>query len=185
MPRYAETRPTRLELALPEDAGALTIIQARSFLDDFRWVSPEEAERQRNLEDPVLGPPGVTSIEWTREMIEDPESVYYKILLGDRLVGGLILAADAAKYSDENFWRIFVEPVYQGRGIGQEAFRQVYRRHPDVARWRLGTPDYATRNHHFYEQVGFTLLEIRDIEGLWFRSYEYENALPQTERLRL
>lgn len=185
MPRYAETRPISLALASLEDAGPLAITQARAFLDDFQWIPQEELERQRNLEDPVMGPPGVTSIEWTRKTIASPESVYYKILLGDRLVGGVILAADVAKYPDENFWRIFVEPVYQGRGIGQEAFRQVYRLHPDVARWRLGTPEYAARNRHFYEQMGFTLLEIRDIEGLWFRSCEYENALPQAERLRL
>jgi len=33
--------------------------------------------------------------------------------------------------------------------------------------------------------MGFTLLEIRDDPNTWFRSCEYENALPQEERLKL
>lgn len=185
MPRRPETRPVRLELALPEDAGPLTVIQGRAFHDDVRFIDPKDLARLYAADDPAQGPPGVTDIDWTRNMIGDPESVYYKVLLDARLVGGVILAVDAEKYSNENFWRIFIEPVYHGRGIGQEAFRHVYRLHPDVKRWRLGTPEYATRNRRFYESMGFTLLEIRDLDYAWFRGCEYENALPQEERLKL
>jgi len=49
--------------------------------------------------------------------------------------------------------------MYQDRGIGQETFRQLYRLHPDVKRWRLGTPEFHTKNRHFYERMGFTYLE--------------------------
>jgi GNAT superfamily N-acetyltransferase len=185
MPRGNETRPVKLVLATPEDAGPLTVIQGRAFHDDFRFVDPEIYERLPEIPDPAQGPPGVTDIEWTRNMILSPESIYHKILLGDRLVGGVILAADAEKYPEENFWRIFVEPVYHSRGIGQEAFRHVFRLHPDVKRWRLGTPAYATRNRHFYERMGFRLLEIRYVEEAGFRGCEYENALSQEERLKL
>ena len=185
MDRYVETRPIRLLLAEPQDAGHLTVIQGRAFHDDIRFVSEEDIARGRQVEDPSQGPPGCTDIAWTRKMIENPESVYYKILLGDHLVGGVILAADPVKYADENFWRIFIEPVYHSRGIGREVLRQIYQLHPDVQRWRLGTPEYATRNRHFYEQMGFTLSEIRTIQETGFRECKYENALPQEERLKL
>jgi len=185
MDRYVETRPIRLLLADPDDAGHLTVIQGRAFHDDIRFVSEEDIARGRQVADPSQGPPGCTDIAWTKKMIESSESMYYKIVLDSRLVGGVILAADPEKYADENFWRIFIEPVYHNRGIGQEAFRQVFRLHPAVRRWRLGTPEYATRNRHFYERMGFTLLEIRYAEEAGFRECEYENALPQDERLKL
>jgi RimJ/RimL family protein N-acetyltransferase len=185
MARRKETRLVRLDLAAPQDAPQLTVIQGRAFHDDVRFIPPDVLERLHEADDPGQGPPGVTDIEWTRRMIQSPKSVYYKILLGDRMVGGVILAADAEAYPEENFWRIFIEPVYHGRGIGQEAFRQVFRLHPDVKRWRLGTPEYATRNRHFYESMGFVLLEIHDLDDAWFRGCEYENALPQEERLKL
>jgi len=123
--------------------------------------------------------------EWTKGAIKSKETVYYKILLGDRIVGGLIVAADPEKYPEENFWRIFVEPTYNDRGIGQEAIRQLYRLHPDVKRWRLGTPAFHVKNRHFYEKMGFRLIEIIKPDHVWFRSAEYENVLSHEEQLKL
>lgn len=161
------------------------MIQGRAFHDDIRFIPEDDWKRLMEQKDPSQGPPGVTDIDWTRRMIEHAESAYYKILLGDRIVGGLIVAADAEKHPDENLWRVYIEPVYQSRGIGREAFRQLYRLHPDVERWRLGTPQWATRNHHFYESVGFRLLEVVEIENEWFLGHEYVNDRPQAERLKL
>ncbi|MGD9676493.1 MAG: GNAT family N-acetyltransferase [Candidatus Bipolaricaulia bacterium] len=185
MPGEAGTRPVHLEVAEPEDAGRLAIIQARAFLTELDYAPPEDQKRLRALEDPPLGPPDIMDVEETLQKIQFPDCVYYKILLGNRIVGGVIVAADAEKYSMENFWRIFVEPMYQNRGIGEEAMRQIYRLHPDVRRWRLGTPEFHAKNRHFYERMGFTYLETWQPEHTWFRSVEYENVLPQEERLKL
>ena len=185
MPRIEEHRPVRLELATVKDACCLTILQGRAFLTEERYVPPEDLERLRRLDDPLIGPPGMVDPGWTEMVIRSSESVYYRILLADRIVGGLIVAADAEKHAEENFWRIFVEPTYQDRGIGQEAMRRLYRLHPDVRRWRLGTPEFHTKNRHFYERMGFSLIGIASPEHVWFRSVEYENALPQEERLKL
>ena len=185
MTRTPETRPVRLERAKPEDAGRLAIIQGRAFFDEWRFVSEEDRKREFGREDPPLGPPGIMDVERTSEMIASPECVYYKILLGEHIVGGLIVAAEAEKYPEENFWRIFVEPMYQDRGIGQAAFRLLFRLHPGVKRWRLGTPEFHTKNRHFYERMGFRRLSVWKPEHVWFRSVEYENALPQEQRLTL
>ena len=185
MPRIEENRPVRLELATPEDACYLTILQARAFLTEEQYIPPETLDKLRRLEDPLIGPPGMVDPAWTNMVIQSTMSVYYKILLADRTVGGLIVAAEPDKHPEENFWRIFVEPTYSDRGIGQEAIRQLYRLHPDVKRWRLGTPEFHTKNRHFYERMGFTLIEVVDPEQVWFRSAEYENVLSQEERLKL
>jgi len=185
MPRRAEGRPVRLEAAKPEDAERLAIIQGRAFVTEEAFVPPEDLRKLRELPDPPLGPPGIMDVEWTRGMIESTECVYYRIMLGKVLVGGVIVAADAEKYHMENFWRIFIEPMYQDRGIGEEAMRQIYRLHPNVRRWRLGTPEFHAKNRHFYERMGFTYLETWKPEHTWFRSVEYENVLPQEERLKL
>ncbi len=185
MPRIEENRPVRLEFATVEDAVFLTILQARAFLTEEKYIPPDTLEQLRRLDDPLIGPPGMVDPKWTKMVIESKESVYYKILLDDQIVGGLIVAADAEKHAEENFWRIFIEPTYNDRGIGQEALRQLFRLHPNVARWRLGTPEFHTKNRHFYERMGFTLIGIVKPDHAWFRSAEYENVLPQEDRLKL
>jgi N-acetylglutamate synthase-like GNAT family acetyltransferase len=78
-----------------------------------------------------------------------------------------------------------VDPDDQDRGIGQKIVRAMYRLHPDVPRWSLGTPEWAVRNCHFYEETGFTLVEITDVDPqTGWRSYEYENVLAEEDRLR-
>jgi len=134
VPRRHETRPVRLERAQTRDAGVLAIMQGRAFFDELQYAPPETVERLKRLEHPPLGPPGVMDVEWTRGVISSPESVYYKIRLGEGTVGRVIVAANPEKHPEENFWRIFIEPMYQDLGIGQEAFRQIYRLHPDVVR---------------------------------------------------
>ena len=185
MERGPKSGSVGLELAVPEDACYLTILQARAFLTEETYIPPDKLRELRRLDDPLIGPPGMVDPKWTRMVIESKESIYYKILFGDRIVGGLIVAADAEKHAEENFWRIFIEPTYHDREIGQEAMRQLYRLRPNVRRWRLGTPEFHTKNRHFYERMGFTLLEIADPPHVWFRSAEYENTLPQEERLKL
>ncbi|MEN6370096.1 MAG: GNAT family N-acetyltransferase [Thermotogota bacterium] len=185
MTKRVEKRPVRLELAKTEDAGRLAIIQGRAFLTELDHASAEDQKRLRELQDPPLGPPDIMDVKQTAEWIQSPECVYYKILLGDYIVGGVLVAADAEKYHMENFWRIFIEPMYQDRGIGEEAMRQIFRLHPNVRRWRLGTPEFHAKNRHFYERMGFTYLETWKPAHTWFRSVEYENVLPQEERLKL
>jgi GNAT superfamily N-acetyltransferase len=192
--RRIETRPVQLEVATPEDAGPLTVVAALAFFDDRKWMPGETVAEIRAMDDPSKGPPH-TSYEWTRQAIDklnadsaDTPSTYYKVLLGNTvLVGGLLVIASPDLGEGE--WRcegIFVDPDYHDRGVGQEILRAMYRLHPDVVRWSLGTPEWAVRNRHFYEKMGFTLFEITDVDPeTGWRSYEYENVLPQEERLRL
>ena len=116
------------------------------------------------------------------------DSTFYKIVLGDsQIVGGLLVIVRPELGVGE--WHcegIYIDPDYQNRGIGQEAFRAMYKLHPDVVRWSLDTPEYAVANHHFYERMGFTKTGVSDGDpDAPFRFYDYENARAQEERLKL
>lgn len=194
MPRRTDTRPVRVELATPEDAGPLTVIAALAFFDDRKWMPQETLAAVLAAEDPSKGPPH-TSYAWTRRVIgrvngefDDSSSAFYKVFLGDSLIVGGLFVVDRPDLGVGE-WRcegIYVDPDYQNRGIGQEVLRAMYRRHPDVVRWCLGTPEYAVANHHFYERMGFTKVGISNGDPTApFRFYDYENALSQEERLKL
>jgi len=194
MPRREETRPVRLELAAPEDAGPLTVIAAVAFFDDRKWMPAEIREERLSPEDPSKGPP-LTSFDWNLEAIRNvngesskTQSAYYKVLLGESKVVGGFVAVERRDFGEGEWWcgGIYVDPDYQGRGIGKEIFRQVFRRHPNAKRWTLETPVWATRNHHFYEKMGFSHFGTCDIEPPEeFQFRQYENTLSQEERLKL
>lgn len=166
--------------ATPEDAELLTVIQAVTFYDDRKRIPPEFVDPEL----PVEGPDGCRSVEWNRRVIGNPRVRYYKALVEERVIGGLILF-DVG----EGVWelgRIFVDPDLQDRGYGQAIVRAMYALHPDVDRWRLGTPEWAARNRHFYERMGFSQVSfVPSGEGVPWRSIAYENRLSQEERTRL
>jgi len=195
MPRREEARPVTLVPATPEDAGPLAVVAALAFYDDRKWMP--EGLRKANMaqDDPDKGPPH-TSYDWMQNVLASvrdgrvigaPDTMYYKVLLGeDRLVGGLLVVARPDLGEGE--WRcegIFVDPDYQDRGIGKEILRQMFRNHPDASRWSLDTPEWATRNHAFYERMGFTKFAVSNNYGAPFDFFDFENTLPQRERLKL
>lgn len=131
-----------------EDAGQLTAIMKRTFDEEARrWLGA--------LDTPVVDyniqPPGYDSIYTTRYMIE--ELTYYKILVEEHLVGGVILTLTGNRFGRID--RIFIDPAYQGRGFGSEVIRLVEKAHPSVTTWDLETSQRQKGNFHFYEKMGF------------------------------
>jgi len=78
---------------------------------------------------------------------------YYKIVDGKRIIGGIIILRKAVR--EYEVGRIYVEPEYQNRGIGTEAFQFLWDAYPLAKRWTLGTPGWNQRTQHFYKKVGF------------------------------
>lgn len=157
----------RFEKACVRDAEILTEIQKRTFDDDSR--------RFAGL--PGGGPPGYDSTGWTLWAIKT--GIYYKILAGpfpSQIVGGVILFDMHRRHF--NLGRIFVDPAWQDRGIGSQAIRFIEKTFPYVKRWSLDTPEWATRNHHFYERLGYVKVGEEPLEGANMRLYLYEKRTP-------
>lgn len=144
----------RIVKAEAEDAVALTQISKRAFENDINYGAAE-----------VSGPPGYDSVESTIECISS--QIYYKILAGSRIIGGIYLAYGGGR----NVWlsRIFIDPEYQNKGIGTKVMSLVEELHPGIKRWILTTPSTNRRNHHFYEKLGYEKIAEKDNQYIYIK----------------
>jgi GNAT superfamily N-acetyltransferase len=152
-----------LELSFEEitedDVPELTEVMTRAFNDD--------AQKHRGVQ--KGGPPGYDDGEFFRTWLFPYEqSVGYKILFQGEIVGGIIVWILPEGHNI--LGTIFVDPAYQDRGVGTQTWQFIEATYPQTKSWRLATPPWATKNHHFYEvKCGFTKVEsdplIPDSEG--------------------
>ena len=99
--------------------------------------------------------------------------LYYKILFDGQIVGGIIVFELREKHYE--LGRIYVDPDFQNRGIGQQAVRQMFKTFPEAKKWILGTPSWAIRNQHFYEKMGFVKTRETEVDPtLGWSGIEYE-----------
>ncbi|MGD2178703.1 MAG: GNAT family N-acetyltransferase [Anaerolineae bacterium] len=146
------SKPEHLELTFEEmeesDIPALTPVMKRAFDDDA----------QKHLGRETGGPPGYDDGEFFRTWILPyEESVGYKIMAGDRVIGGIIVWILPEGHNI--LGTIFVDPEFQDRGVGQRTWRFIEEAYPATRSWRLGTPSWATKNHQFYAKCGFERVE--------------------------
>ncbi|MBZ0297199.1 MAG: GNAT family N-acetyltransferase [Anaerolineae bacterium] len=128
------------ERALAADVEMLVLIQIASFHYDSVLYPGVE----------IGGPPGYDSAEHTLKVIEEDE--YYKIILDRQCVGGLVVFDMGEGHCHLDL--ICIDPAYQNRGIGTQAMAFIEQMFP-ATRWTLDTPQWAVRNQHFYEKLGY------------------------------
>ena len=168
------------EKAKIEDAEALTEVQRRAFDDDSRRFGglsaggPVPHVSGGPVPHVSGGPPGYDSVDWTLWAMKT--GIYYKILAGDRIIGAVILFDMHKRHF--NLGRIFVDPDWQDRGIGSQAIRFIEKTFPYVKRWSLDTPEWAVRNHHFYEKLGYVKVGEEVPKGAGIRLCLYEKRMP-------
>jgi GNAT superfamily N-acetyltransferase len=143
----------RFEKARSKDAAALAHISERAFHSDIHCGAPG-----------LGGPPGYKSEQWQRKMMRIGD--YYKILVGDEIVGGLIVFRK--KPREYELGRIFVDPDHQNQGVGTQAFEFLWEEYPLAKRWTLGTPAWNRRTRHFYNKVGFVEIGTDGRGGILF-----------------
>lgn len=139
--------------AIAEDASALAEISRRAFDSDIEHGRSE-----------IGGPPGYDSPDWQREMMAQ-STEYLCILDGRQLIGGMIVFAEGTRY---RLGRIFIDPEYQGRGVGRQAVSHLFERFPWASLWSLSTPSWNRRTRAFYTALGF-VLEKEEGGFLYFR----------------
>lgn len=151
------------------DVPALTTVMTLAFDDDA----------QKHLGEERGGPEGYDDGEFFRMWLFGyDESVGFKVLTGDRVVGGIIVWVLPDNHNV--LGTIFVDPEWQDMGVGQRTWRFIEETYPDTRSWRLATPSHATKNHHFYAKCGFSKVESDPIipaeEGITIYRKEMEGT---------
>ncbi|AIQ45491.1 hypothetical protein R70723_05965 [Paenibacillus sp. FSL R7-0273] len=150
-----------ISFANPQDAARLADVQKRTFDDDARLYQNKEED----------GPPGYDSADWQTEQMNNAH--YYKLTAEDNIIGGMIIFPSPAA-GECHLGRIFIDPLHQNQGYGQESFRFLFQTYPAARKWTLDTPSWALRNHYFYEKLGFvrTGKVTDEVDGEFIIEYE-------------
>lgn len=128
--------------AVEEDAVGLAGISRRAFDSDI----------DAGAEGPG-GPPRYDSADAHVRYMRSTFLDCCKILIGDLIVGGLMVGSAGEEH--KVLERIFVDPDYHNRRIGQRAIELPGGLFPSAKLWTLGTPEWNLRTKHFHEKLGF------------------------------
>ena len=118
------------------------------------------------------GPPGYDSAERQIELMKSHS--YYKITDEKRIIGGFyIYQKDKGCY---DIVRLFIDPSYQGKGIGSMVLSYIEELFDDVKVIELEASDFRKDNHRFYENRGYTKVGKKEYSEGCF-SYLYRKML--------
>ena len=141
-----------IEKARKEDAAELAAVSERAFHSDIDHGAPG-----------LGGPPGYNLASWQARSMQLAD--YYKVVADAKIVGGLIIRRKAVREYEVS--RIFIDPDYQGQGIGTSVMAFTQEAYPLAKRWTLDTPSWNQRSRRFYRKLGYR--EMReDASGLVF-----------------
>ncbi len=165
-----------LQKAKHEDVSVLTSKMKETFDHEAeRWLDNTPGVIDDNIQ-----PPGYSDEEMTLYMINHLH--YYKILLENRLVGGIVVTISGS--SCGRIDRIFIEPNSQGKGIGSKVIHLVEELYPTVYTWDLETSSRQLSNHYFYEKLGYILVFKSDEEYCYIKKKKRKNkySIIQSEK---
>lgn len=131
------------------------------FITDNQWAFLYGATQEFGMRDDHMEQDGqIIARETIERALDDASSTAYRIALDGEKVGGIVLALD----EDERrgiLELLFVSPACHSAGIGQAAWHEVERLHPEIRVWELVTPYFEKRNIHFYvNKLGFHIVEF-------------------------
>jgi hypothetical protein len=128
------------------DIPELTRVMTRAFDDDSR----------KHLGVERGGPDGYDNGDFFRKWLFGYSVTDgYKVIADGAAIGGIIVWN--LPNGDNILGTIFIDPDFQDRGVGSAAWKYIEEKYPQAKSWRLTTPKFAKKNHHFYEtKCGFT-----------------------------
>ncbi|ATI52724.1 GNAT family N-acetyltransferase [Bacillus cereus] len=157
-----------IEKAIILDAEKLTEIMTRTFDEEAkRWLCG-----QGDVIDYNIQPPGYSLVEMMRYSIEELDS--FKVMLDGKIIGGIIVTISGKSYGRID--RIFVDPVYQGKGIGSNVIKLIEEEYPSIRIWDLETSSRQLNNHHFYKKMGYEIIFKSDDEYCYVKRITVESA---------
>lgn len=157
-----------LEKATILDAEKLTEIMTRTFDEEAkRWLCD-----QGDVIDYNIQPPGYSSVEMMKYSIEELDS--FKVIMDDKIIGGIIVTISGKSYGRID--RIFVDPDYQGKGIGSHVIKSIEVEYPSIRIWDLETSSRQLNNHHFYKKMGYEITFKSEDEYCYVKRITVESA---------
>ena len=100
----------------------------------------------------------IISRDTIEHSIDGENAETYRIMLGNKKVGGVVISVDGDNGELE---LLFVSPKTHSKGIGYKAWCEVEQLHPEVTVWETVTPYFEKRNIHFYvNRCGFHIVEF-------------------------
>ncbi|QPC48093.1 GNAT family N-acetyltransferase [Mangrovibacillus cuniculi] len=137
----------KISRATLEDIPTLTRVMEKTFRAEADMLLGKDTTDS----DSNILPPGFDSVSANEYMWRELD--YYKVSQNQELIGGIIVTITGRQYGRID--RIFINPEYQGAGIGSYAMKHVEALYPNVRLWDLETSARQLSNHHFYEKLGF------------------------------
>ena len=94
------------------------------------------------------------------ESIDGEGCEAWRIMHEGNAAGGMVLKLDRTTGCNE-LLLLFIDPKFQSLGIGQAAWREAEKLHPETKVWETCTPYFDKRNLHFYiNKCGFHAVEL-------------------------
>jgi len=157
-----------IEKATILDAEKLTEIMTKTFDEEAkRWLC-----RQGDGIDYNIQPPGYSSVEMMKYSIEELDC--YKVIMDEKIIGGVIVTISGKSYGRID--RIFVDPVYQGKGIGSHVIKLIEEEYPSIRIWDLETSSRQLNNHHFYKKMGYEIIFKSEDEYCYVKRITVDSA---------
>ena len=147
------------------------------FILDNQWAFKFGAMMEFGERDDHLNDDGeIISRNTIEQCIDAPNSEVYRIVVGNKRVGGVILKIN--KETNHNELDIlFVSPEEHTKGIGYGAWLAVEALHPETKVWTTCTPYFEKRNIHFYvNKCGF------QIDQFWCEFFQPGEQMPNDDR---
>ena len=128
------------------------------FILDNQWAFKHGALIEFGERDNHINDDGeIISRKTIEECIDAKDSESYRIVLDDKIVGGVILYINKETNINE-LAILFVLPDEHSKGIGYGAWLEVEELHPETKVWKTCTPYFDKRNIHFYiNKCGFKI----------------------------
>lgn len=155
----------RLELLKPSDEEQFIKDNQAAFnYGATQYFDEKELDKQCEEDGQII------SRETIINSMHQKGSVVYRIFDGNRKVGGIILNLKDAFGELEIF---FVIPNSESKGVGQKAWKEVEKHHPEIKVWETVTPSFEKRNIHFYvNKLGFHIVEF-------FNEFHQDQQMPE------
>lgn len=132
----------------PSDYEILTKIMTSAFNED--------TSIHTNMKED--GPTGYNDGRLIKLLNEHDNFESFKVLYEGNIIGAYTVGIkENNEYSLE---MLYIDPNYRGHNLGTIVWKDIEQKYVCAKRWTVETPDYSTRNHHFYtEKCGFTFLK--------------------------